>query len=102
MGKAFRLCRSYLTYARYNAELSREGLDALGLKHIDPVHAQQMDSVVYIGETQEVGRAVAEQKVKAERRRIPGAELACLLRKQQACQRRLHSAPGYIESPERT
>jgi hypothetical protein len=54
------------TYARYNAELSREGLDALGLKHINPVHVQQMDSVDHIGEMQEVGRAVAEQKVKAE------------------------------------
>ena len=53
------------TYARYNAELSREGLDALGLGHINPVHVQQMDSVDHIGEMQEVGRAVAEQKVKA-------------------------------------
>jgi patatin-like phospholipase/acyl hydrolase len=54
------------TYARYNAELSREGLDALGLEHINPVHVQQMDSVDHIDEMQEVGRAVAEQKVKAE------------------------------------
>ncbi len=54
------------TYARYNAELSREGLAALGLEHINPVHVQQMDSVDHIGEMQEVGRAVAEQKVKAE------------------------------------
>jgi len=54
------------TYTRYNAELSREGLDALGLEHINPAHVQQMDSVDHIGEMQEVGRAVAEQKVKAE------------------------------------
>jgi hypothetical protein len=54
------------TYARYNAELSREGLNALGLKHINPVHVQQMDSVDHIDEMREVGRAVAEQKVKAE------------------------------------
>ncbi|PYI97790.1 MAG: patatin [Verrucomicrobia bacterium] len=53
------------TYARYNAELSSEGLNALGLEHINPVHVQQMDSVDHIGEMQEVGRAVAEQKVKA-------------------------------------
>ena len=53
------------TYARYNAELSREGLDALGLAHINPVHVQRMDSVDHIHEMQEVGRAVAEQKVKA-------------------------------------
>jgi uncharacterized protein len=54
------------TYARYNAELSREGLDALGLEHINPVHVQQMDSVDHIGEMQEVGQALAQQKVKAE------------------------------------
>ena len=53
------------TYARYNAELSREGLDALGLEHINPVHAQQMDSVDHIGEMREVGQTLAEQKVKA-------------------------------------
>jgi len=54
------------TYARYNAELSREGLDALGLGHINPVHVQQMDSVDHIGEMQEVGQTLAQQKVKAE------------------------------------
>ena len=54
------------TYARYNAELSREGLDALGLKHINPAHVQQMDSVDHIGEMQEVGHALAEQKVKGQ------------------------------------
>jgi hypothetical protein len=54
------------TYARYNAEISREGLDVLGLEHIDPVHVQQMDSVDHIGEMQEVGQALAQQKVKAE------------------------------------
>ncbi len=53
------------TYARYNAELSRAGLDALGLTHTHPAHVQQMDSVDHIAEMQEVGRAVAERKVKA-------------------------------------
>lgn len=53
------------TYARYNAELSREGLDALGLPHIDPAHVQQMDSVEHVGEMQEVGKAVATTQVKA-------------------------------------
>jgi uncharacterized protein len=41
-------------------------LDALGLEHINPLHVQQMDSVDRIGEMQEVGWAVAEQKIKAE------------------------------------
>ena len=53
------------TYARYNAELSREGLDAFGLPKIDPAHVQQMDSVEHVGEMQEVGRAVAARKVQA-------------------------------------
>src|SRR5713101_5278215 len=54
------------TYVPYNAELSREGLDALGLEHINPVHVQQMDSVDHIAEMQEVGQALAQQRVKAE------------------------------------
>jgi hypothetical protein len=58
--------RKLFTYARYNAELSREGLDALGLEHIDPGHVQQIDSVDHVGEMQKVGRMLAQQKVKAE------------------------------------
>jgi uncharacterized protein len=54
------------TYARYNAELSRWGLDALGLQNLDPAHVQQMDSVEHITELQQVGRAIAQQKVRAE------------------------------------
>jgi uncharacterized protein len=53
------------TYARYNADLSREGLKALGLTSINPAHVQQMDSVEYIGEMQQVGKAVAKQNVSA-------------------------------------
>jgi len=49
------------TYMRYNAELTRAGLDALGLKHIEPRNVQQLDSVAHITEIQEVGRAVAQQ-----------------------------------------
>jgi len=48
------------TYARYNAELSREGLNALGLPDIKPADVQQMDSVDHIAEMQQVGRAVAK------------------------------------------
>ena len=49
------------TYMRYNADLSRDGLDALGLKHIEPRSVQQLDSVAYIPQLQEVGRAVARE-----------------------------------------
>ena len=54
------------TYMRYNAELSRAGLDELGLMHIVPEDVQALDSVEHIPELQEVGRAVAERYVEAE------------------------------------
>ena len=65
IGKGIPNVPKLFTYARYNAELSREGLDALGLTSINPAHVQQMDSVEYIGEMQQVGKAVAKQKVSA-------------------------------------
>ena len=54
------------TYARYNATLSREGLDALGLQGIDPRAVQSLDSVEHMPELQRIGKAVAERKVKPE------------------------------------
>jgi uncharacterized protein len=36
------------TYAGHNAELTREGLDALGRKGILPVEVQQPDSVAHV------------------------------------------------------
>ena len=47
------------TYLRYNADLSRAGLDGLGLQSIKPENVQQMDSVQYIAQLQQVGQAVA-------------------------------------------
>ncbi len=47
------------TYVRYNAELSRSGLDALGLKNIEPKAVQALDSVAHIAELQALGKAVA-------------------------------------------
>lgn len=49
------------TYLRYNADLTRDGLVALGLPHIDPHNVQELDSVDHIAELQEVGRAIAQQ-----------------------------------------
>lgn len=48
-------------YARYNADLSREGLDEMRLNHIDSGHVREMDSVKYINELREVGKKAAEQ-----------------------------------------
>lgn len=49
------------TYARYNPELSRAGLDRLGLGQIEPHHVQRLDSVDHMDELRHVGRAVARQ-----------------------------------------
>jgi patatin-like phospholipase/acyl hydrolase len=66
LGKGLPGVAKLFTYLRYNAELSREGLDALGLPHIDPAHVQRLDSVEHVGRMQEVGRAVARLKVRPE------------------------------------
>lgn len=49
------------TYMRYNADISRDGLDKLGLNHIQPADVQKLDSVAHIPQLQEVGRAVARE-----------------------------------------
>lgn len=51
------------TYLRYDADVSRAGLDALGLHSVTPEHVQLMDSVDYIDEIQRVGQAVAGRMV---------------------------------------
>jgi hypothetical protein len=52
-------------YARYNAELTPEGLTALGCGDIDPASVQKLDSIDALGSLQRVGKAVAAQRVKA-------------------------------------
>jgi hypothetical protein len=49
------------TYARYNAELTTEGLTELGLGRIRPKDVQKMDSVDHMQELQQVGGAVAKR-----------------------------------------
>ena len=51
------------TYLRYNAELTREGLDALGCRDIAPETVQKLDCVDGIDQLREVGMRVAELKV---------------------------------------
>jgi hypothetical protein len=50
-------------YARYNAELSEKGLNALGLTGIDPEDVQRMDSIAHLDELQQIGRAVAARTI---------------------------------------
>ena len=53
--------KRHFLYARYNADLSRKGLDDVGLSDIDSDHVREMDSVLYIDELRKVGRKAAEQ-----------------------------------------
>jgi predicted acylesterase/phospholipase RssA len=52
------------TYMRYNTELTRGGLDALGLRDIQPAHVQQLDSIAHMDDLARVGQAVARTSVK--------------------------------------
>jgi hypothetical protein len=53
-------CGRQFLYARYNPDVSRSGLDALGLKEINPDHVQALDQIEYIKEMQSVGQKYAE------------------------------------------
>lgn len=66
IGKKGPVSPKLFTYVRSNAELSREGLDALGLRDINPKDVQKLDSVDHIGELQRVGKAIADKRVKPE------------------------------------
>jgi len=65
IGAAGPVAPKLFTYLRYDADVSRGGLDALGLPEVDSQHVQLMDSTQYIDEIQKVGRAVGEIKVKS-------------------------------------
>jgi hypothetical protein len=63
--------RKLFTYLRYNAELTRSGLNALGCKDVIPETVQKLDSVAGIEDLSRVGKAAA-RKVKPEHfRRFP-------------------------------
>lgn len=53
----------HFSYVRYNADLSREGLKELKLTHIESDNVQQMDSVEYIAELRELGKATGKKQV---------------------------------------
>jgi len=55
--------KRHFLYCRYNADLSQEALDALGLHHIQSDHVREMDSVKYIDQLQEVGAAAGKKQV---------------------------------------
>ncbi len=49
------------TYARYNVELSRDGLSALGLRGIDPAKVIQLDSTDHVKELSDIGKALSKR-----------------------------------------
>jgi patatin-like phospholipase/acyl hydrolase len=53
------------TYARYNAELSQQGLKDLDLTGIEPEDVQKLDSVEHIQSLKNIGTAVAHKRVSA-------------------------------------
>ena len=54
------------TYVRYNAELTRDGLDAIGCKQIKPEAVQKLDAVESIPDLRAVGAAVGKEKVRKD------------------------------------
>ena len=52
--------RNFL-YIRYNADLSREGLNSMGLSDIKPQNVQKLDSIEYNDDLRRVGRKLAEE-----------------------------------------
>lgn len=57
----------FFRYARYNPELSREGLNALGLPKISPADVAQMDAVDQIPNLRAVGKALAEKELDVQK-----------------------------------
>ena len=55
------LAQRLFSYVRYNAELTPEGLAALGLPDVAPEDVQKLDSVEHIPELRRVGRAAANE-----------------------------------------
>ena len=61
IGKKGPLEPKLFTYLRYNADLSREGLNDLQLPNVRPEDVQKLDSVDHINDLKLVGKAVAER-----------------------------------------
>jgi hypothetical protein len=59
------LDKKLFRYVRYNAELTGEGLAALGCGDIEPTRVQKLDSIDALDDLQRIGSAVAAQRLKA-------------------------------------
>ncbi len=66
MGVTGPVGQKLFTYLRYNAELTSEGLKALGLSGIEPKNVQKLDSIDYVADLQRIGKAIGSMKIKEE------------------------------------
>ena len=57
------LAQKLVTYQRITVGLTRERLDQLGLKDVDPVKVREIDAADQIPNLQRLGAAVASQQV---------------------------------------
>jgi len=64
IGSTGPLQKKLFRYARYNAELTTEGLAALGCAGVVPEEVQKLDSIDAIPSLERVGKAVAERDVR--------------------------------------
>jgi hypothetical protein len=54
------------SYLRYDPEVTRLGLDALGLRDVDPANVQTLDSIEHMGDIRRVGLEYAKAHVRPE------------------------------------
>ncbi len=66
IGKKGPVSPKLFTYMRYNAELTIQGLNEMGLGDIAPKDVQKLDSIEHIEKLKRVGQAVAKRKVLPE------------------------------------
>jgi hypothetical protein len=64
VGNRAPLPEKLFTYARYNVDLSRQGLDKLGLNRIDENAVQPFD-IAHLDELQTVGKTAANRCISA-------------------------------------
>lgn len=63
IGQKGPLEKRLFTYLRYDADISQEGLNELGLSEIQALDIQKMDSVKHIDDLWRIGEAVAQRKI---------------------------------------
>jgi predicted acylesterase/phospholipase RssA len=62
-GQTNTTCGKEFAYVRYDPDVSRQGLDAMGLTQIEPARVQRLDSVKFVPDIQRVGTTYAAAHV---------------------------------------